>query len=184
MNSSFDNGKGSFYIAGRRTYFDVLVKPLMRPILEDASPFFKNSDYYFFDYNAGVNYRIGEKDHFSFSFFKGMDYYDFHRKEISLDNNLNWGNTVASFRWFHTFNESLSWSNYLSYTNYQFSLSGSQSLYSFEMNSLAKNVRYKSLLTRIKDDNKIFVGFVFTDFLWYEHTQLRHTAITTVVKFL
>lgn len=53
------------------SYFDVLIKPLMRPILEDASPFFKNSDYYFFDYNAGINYRIGEKIIFLYLFLEG-----------------------------------------------------------------------------------------------------------------
>lgn len=162
LNRSFDKGKGSFYLAGRRTYFDVLIKPLMKPILEDASPFFKNSDYYFYDYNAGINYRLGKKDHFSVSVFRGMDYYDFHRDEIALENNLNWGNSLGSFRWFHSFNEFLSWSNFLSYTNYQFNLRGSQSLYSFEMNSLAKNIRYKSLLTRVRNDKKIFLGFELT----------------------
>lgn len=162
LNRSFNNGNGSFFVAGRRTYFDVLIKPLMKPILENASPFFKNSDYYFYDYNAGINYRLGKKDHFSVSVFRGMDYYDFHRDEIDLENNLNWGNSVGSFRWFHSFNEFLSWSNFISFTNYQFNLRGSQSLYSFEMSSIAKNIRYKSLITRIWDDKKVFFGFELT----------------------
>ncbi|MCF8391251.1 MAG: TonB-dependent receptor plug domain-containing protein, partial [Bacteroidales bacterium] len=162
VNRSFNKGKGSFYVAGRRTYFDVLIKPLMKPILEDASPFFRNSDYYFYDYNAGVNYRIGTKDHLSLSFFRGMDYYNFHRDEISLENNLDWGNTVGSFRWFHSFNESLSWSNFISITHYQFGLMGSQSLYAFEMNSMAKNIRYKSMMTLVKENKKVFAGFEFT----------------------
>ncbi len=112
--------------------------------------------------NAGLNYRIGKKDHFSFSLFKGNDNYEFRREELLLKNYLNWGNTVASFRWFHSYNEKLTWSNSLSYTNYHFDLSGTQNLYSFEMNSLARNWRYKSLISRVKDSNKIFLGLELT----------------------
>ena len=49
----------SFIISARRTYVDVVIKPFANK----NSPL-KASDYYFYDLNAKVNYKISDKDRY------------------------------------------------------------------------------------------------------------------------
>ncbi|MDA0193712.1 MAG: TonB-dependent receptor [Bacteroidetes bacterium] len=88
----------SFIVSGRRTYIDKIVKPFL--------PIGNYSDYYFYDTNAKVNWKISSRDRIFLSFFKGRDdaKYD-ETKGISYD--VNFGNTTATLRWNHVFGQKL-----------------------------------------------------------------------------
>lgn len=78
------NGKGSFMIAGRRTYHDFWFRPLTN----------NDSRLYFYDVNAKANYRLNDRDRLFFSVYLGDDVF-----RIEDDFRIVWGNRTASLRW-------------------------------------------------------------------------------------
>ncbi|MDO4692446.1 MAG: TonB-dependent receptor [Porphyromonadaceae bacterium] len=118
----------SFNLAVRRTYLDLLVKPFIPT--EDF-----NGGYYFYDINAKLQHKLGERDRLYLSLYYGLDklYSDtndvynitdedgnFHSRDVNTNANLNWGNTLASLRWNHVFSSKLYSDMTLAYTKYHF----------------------------------------------------------------
>ncbi|MDN3670283.1 TonB-dependent receptor [Echinicola jeungdonensis] len=87
--------KGSFVVSGRRTYVDVFLKASSN---EDV----KNSILYFYDLNAKANYRLGENDRLFVSGYFGRD--NFGYSDVF---GFDWGNSTATARWNHLFNDRL-----------------------------------------------------------------------------
>ena len=88
--------KSSFIISARRSYIDLLLKPLTS----------KSTSYVFYDFNAKMNYELGKRDHVFFSFFKGNDNAHYTGSN-SLNYNTDFGNTTATLRWNHVFSKKL-----------------------------------------------------------------------------
>ncbi|RMG82874.1 MAG: TonB-dependent receptor, partial [Bacteroidetes bacterium] len=84
--------KGSFMIAGRRTYHDLWMRPLSGNDLR----------LYFYDLNLKTNYKINENNRLFFSVYLGDDVF-----RIEKDFRVVWGNKTATLRWNHLFNERL-----------------------------------------------------------------------------
>lgn len=106
--SPFLKEKGSFIIALRRSYIDILAKPFLNKDL-------KNSRFYFYDFTAKTNYKINEKNTIFLSGYFGRDIF-------GADFGFNWGNTTTSFRWNHVFNNKLFLNTTVFYSNYDYSL--------------------------------------------------------------
>ncbi len=100
--------KGSFIIAGRRSYIDVLAKPFLKGDL-------KNAKFYYYDFTAKANYRINEKNNVYLSGYFGRDVF-------GADFGFNWGNATTTFRWNHVFNNKLFLNTTVFYSNYDYSL--------------------------------------------------------------
>ena len=109
----FAEGKGSFIIAGRRSYIDVLAKPFLNKDLRD-------SKFYFYDLTGKVNYRLGEKDTFFASGYLGKDVFG------GGDFGFGWGNVTATGRWNHIFSNKLFMNLTAFYSNYDYSLGQNQ----------------------------------------------------------
>jgi len=117
--------KTSFVISGRRTYYDLLVKPFL--------PEGQNTGYYFGDLNAKVNHVFSRKDRLYASFYSGIDdfYFEetyndgFEENETAID--TRWGNRTAALRWNHLFNDKLFSNLTATYTRYIFETGFSQS---------------------------------------------------------
>ena len=109
----FAEGKGSFIIAGRRSYIDVLAKPFLNKDLRD-------SRFYFYDLTGKVNYRLGEKDTFFASGYLGKDVFG------GGDFGFGWGNVTATGRWNHIFSNKLFMNLTAFYSNYDYSLGQNQ----------------------------------------------------------
>ena len=109
--------KSSFIISGRRTYADVILKPLMS--LENSN---EDIGYYFYDLNAKLNYEISEKDKIYLSGYFGrdkfFDEYEYNHSETK--NKLYWENATATLRWNHLFSNKLFSNTSLIYSNYNF----------------------------------------------------------------
>lgn len=103
--------KMSFIIAGRRSYIDALVKPF----LKSSNPL-KNADFYFYDLTAKINYRINDKNTVFASGYLGRDV--FGASVFGFD----WGNTTATARWNHIFNQKLFMNATAFYSNYNYKL--------------------------------------------------------------
>ncbi len=87
--------KGSFIVSGRRTYFDLFLK-----LSNDEDV--RNTVLYFYDLNAKANYQLGKKDRVFVSGYFGRDKFGF-----GDDFGFDWGNTTATARWNHLFNDRL-----------------------------------------------------------------------------
>lgn len=109
----FAKGKGSFIVAGRRSYIDVLAKPFLNKDLRD-------SKFNFYDLTAKVNYRLGDKDTFFASGYLGKDVFG------GGDFGFGWGNTTATGRWNHIFSNKLFMNLTGFYSNYDYSLGQNQ----------------------------------------------------------
>ena len=94
--------KLSFLVSGRRTYVDVLLLPFSG----EGSALNGNS-YYFYDLNAKLQWKIGEKDRLFFSGYYGEDIFNFRSSTGALRIDIPWGNAIASLRWNHQFDSRL-----------------------------------------------------------------------------
>lgn len=121
--------KASFMISGRRSYID-----LFFPLFKDL----KGTVVYFYDLNAKINYKIGEKDRLFLSGYFGDDVFNF-------DNNFkaHWGNGTGSLRWNHIFNSKLFLNTTAVYSKYSYSLGVPQGFQAFKWESAIQNINAK-----------------------------------------
>ncbi|QJW92014.1 TonB-dependent receptor [Spirosoma taeanense] len=101
-------GKGSFIIAGRRSYADILAQPFLNDDL-------RGSKFYFYDLTAKANYHVNDKNTVFLSGYFGRDVF-------GADFGFNWGNGTASARWNHVFSDRLFLNTTAYYSNYDYSL--------------------------------------------------------------
>ncbi|GAB4026313.1 TonB-dependent receptor [Spirosoma koreense] len=101
-------GKGSFIVAGRRSYADILAQPFLNSDLKGAK-------FYFYDLTAKGNYRINDRNIVFLSGYLGRDVF-------GSDFGFNWGNTTLSARWNHVFSDRLFLNTTAYYSNYDYSL--------------------------------------------------------------
>lgn len=102
--------KGSFMVAGRRSYMDLFLK-----LSPDSN--INNNTLYFYDLNAKVNYQIGEKDRLFLSAYSGNDVFGFQDQF-----RMSWGNQSATLRWNHLFSDKL-FSNFTAvYSDYRYQI--------------------------------------------------------------
>lgn len=132
---------GSFYIGGRRTYFD-LVKNFIPENPENPIP-----DYGFWDINAKITQDFGPNDKVSIAGFFSRDNLKFTNPGIIF--NLNLGNTTGSLKWVHLFGDNLFSTFILSTSEYNNGFS-------------ANNSGYEALT-----DNAIIDNSVKFDLEWY-----------------
>ncbi|MEO1381607.1 MAG: TonB-dependent receptor [Bacteroidota bacterium] len=103
--------KASFMVSGRRTYADVFLN-----FLNDTA--LSSSTLYFYDLNAKVNYKLGEKDQLFVSGYLGRDVLSF------ADNfGIDWGNQTATVRWNHLLNDKLFLNSTFIYSDYDYRIS-------------------------------------------------------------
>ncbi len=119
--------KTSFIISGRRTYYDVLIRPFLPEGLVTG--------YYFGDFNLKLNHIISRNDRLYLSFYGGQDKFylrenDAFNDGFGVDNSyeyrteqdLKWGNRTGSLRWNHLFNDKMFGNLTATYTRYRFSI--------------------------------------------------------------
>lgn len=97
-------GKSSFLVSARRTYIDLLIAPIIAAANQGST-----GGYYFYDYNAKLNYDFGEKNRLYLSGYFGKDKFYFKEKyeDNTFSGSLGWGNATATARWNHLFNSKL-----------------------------------------------------------------------------
>lgn len=113
--------KSSFIVSARRTYIDLLTKPF---ISKDSD--FYGSGYYFYDLNTKVNYKFSGKDRIYLSGYFGRDVFGFNNSQRGFKANIPWGNSTATLRWNHVFNQKLFANTTLVYNDYNFSFGAEQ----------------------------------------------------------
>lgn len=161
--------KSSFIVSGRRTY----IGDLAQPFLNGSD--FKGSNYYFYDLNAKVNYRISQKDRIYFSTYFGRDVFKFSQVKRDLRFNLPYGNATATARWNHLFSDKLFFNLSAIYNDYQFQFDGGQDQFEFNLFSGVKDWSLKADFEYFYNNNHtIKFGVNFTN-----HELTPNTASAT-----
>jgi len=122
-------GKSSFIVSARRTYIDILTRPIIKAQTDGDAVF----GYYFYDLNTKLNYTFSERDRIYLSVYTGDDK-AYARDKYEYDNGiggtvenrdefgLKWGNITAALRWNHVYNPKLFSNVTLTHSRYRFSV--------------------------------------------------------------
>jgi hypothetical protein len=154
--------RGTFVLGARRTYLELFVEPLIRKIVKSKSFLQNKSRYNFYDFNAGASLKISNLDNLTFSGYFGRDNFTLGRTGIDQQNSLKWGNSLASLNWDHKINGNGEWNTNISWTRYNFELSGSQSSYFFGLYSSIEDYTVKSNVLFKQNEKQISTGFELT----------------------
>ena len=142
LEGPIQKDKTSFILSGRRTYVDLLAKPVLA-IRNKQNPGDKiYAGYYFYDLTAKINHRFSAKDRIYLSAYMGDDNfyvdteydksyftdpdYPFPYSMSKSKANLKWGNITSSFRWNHVFTNKLFGNTMLTYSRYRFNVGNKQ----------------------------------------------------------
>lgn len=104
----------TFMVSGRRTYFDLL----LNLATQGQSPL----NYYFYDVNAKINYKISENDRIYASGYFGSDVVAPQNQQATggVGFGIDWGNATGNLRWMHIVSPSLFTNFSAIYTDYRF----------------------------------------------------------------
>lgn len=114
--------KSSFMITARRSYIDLLFRPISKAIADNAV-----TGYYFYDINAKWNFKFSDKSRLYLSFYGGKDYGFVENDEknnietkIKTKQEIKWGNTTGAIRWMKILGSKISINNTLYYTKFKY----------------------------------------------------------------
>lgn len=115
----------SFIVSARRTYIDILARPLIKASFR-ANGSEGVTGYYFYDMNAKVNHKFSEKDRLYLSFYSGRDQFylnleenfdeDIYKQEVGF----GWGNLTGALRYNRVWGKKLFSNTTLTYSQYNF----------------------------------------------------------------
>jgi hypothetical protein len=158
VNGPIVKNKISFYVAGRRSYLDEVLKPIIRPFIKGGSSFYNYSNYYFYDMNIKFLYRINNKSRLSLTYYNGNDYYSLNQYGLNYENQMNWGNTVLTSTFNRIINENSYIESTLSYTNYKFNLLAEQYNINIGFVSIVEDITFKLKVNKIKQNRRVIFG--------------------------
>lgn len=138
--------KGSWMVAGRRSYADLFLRTGLVPDLEDAT-------LYFYDFNVKTNYALSSRDHLYLSGYFGRD-----RFEYPDFFGTRWGNATATLRWNHLFNNKLFANTIATFSNYDYLLTNYASANAFDWKSNIINWSAKTDFSYFINNNTLNFG--------------------------
>ena len=122
--------KASFMVSARRTYLDILLRPIIAAATSNDPSVSTNPAYYFYDLNAKLNWRVGPRDRVYFSAFSGKDdfgvesteTYDFDgvTERSTIDLGLDWRNQIQALRWNREIGPRMFWNATATHSVYNF----------------------------------------------------------------
>lgn len=139
--------KGSFMVAGRRTYADVFLAFAPDEAIRDNIA-------YFYDLNAKANYELGESDRLFLSGYFGRD-----RFEVASTIGNIYGNTTLNLRWNHIYNTDLFSNISMIYNNYdyEFQILAPGTSFAIQSNIISYNAK-ADFFYRASEDHKLEFG--------------------------
>lgn len=165
VEGPINKGKGSFIVAGRRSYIDILARPFV-DILSDGGAL------NFYDITLKGNYNLNAKNRLYVSGYAGRDNFKFDK-----DQGFNWGNKTATVRLNHLFNDRLFANITGVYSSYDYALAfGDTDRDKFKWNSKISNFMFKPDFTYfITSDNELNFGL---EAIYYTFTPAKATGVS------
>lgn len=128
LEGPIQKDKSSFIISGRRTYIDLLIKPLIKNSTKESGEDIAIA-LYFYDLNAKLNYKINNKHRLYLSAYTGSDVFGFDvQKKFDLtsfsrfNSQIDWGNITTAFRWNYMINNKLFANTTVTHSRFRFNL--------------------------------------------------------------
>lgn len=163
IETPFHKKRGSFMIAGRRTYIDVLTKPFIPKTSE-----FYGSSYFFYDFNIKTNYKLTDKQNLQFVLYNGIDRFQYVNKTDEFNVQIPWGNFLTALKWNYKIKEKLQLNTTTYYTRYNFSFGSEQTDFSIKLSSGIFDYGQKaSLIWRPNDKHTMRTGI---DYIFHKFT--------------
>jgi hypothetical protein len=144
----------SFIFSARRTYIDILARPLILAQTDGLT-----AGYYFYDLNGKLNWKLSSRDRLYLSGYMGYD--EFYANDESPNDDggyfkqksaLGWGNRIGALRWNHVVNDRLFMNTTLTYTRYQFDVGSTQENRYKDNNGQQRDEKYSlNYLSNIQD---------------------------------
>lgn len=149
--------KLSLVVAARRTY----VFDLAQPFIKNTK--FAGTNYYFYDLNAKLAWRVSPKDKITLSTYWGRDVMKMGQSDRNMKMDMPWGNLTTTARWIHSFTDKHIMNLTAVYNQYDFSIMGNAIEYSFAMESAIRDWNLKWDFTyNINSKNLIKYGLDYT----------------------
>jgi len=138
-------GDGSFIVAGRRSYADVLARPFV-DVLQDGGAL------NFYDLTGKANYNINKRNRIFVSGYTGRDKFFFDKNQ-----GFSWGNNTGTIRWNKIFNDRL-FANFSGiFSRYDYSLQfGENDRDNFQWKSSIRNYTFKPAFSYFANANNEF----------------------------
>jgi hypothetical protein len=133
--------KFSFIFSARRSYIDVLAKPIVDELDEETK-------FYFYDLTLNSRYDFNENNKIYLSAYLGRDVF-----KVNAVQGFDWGSKLASLRWNHLFNKKFFANFNFIYSEYQYGLAF-----------------FDDLIDRLEWDSKIRVGSFKPQFTYFLNT--------------
>lgn len=125
--------KTTFNLSYRRTYGDLIIKPVLWYMSKKEGLGNKfSAGYYFYDLNGKISHTISDRDKLYLSLYSGDDNinvdindtytYDGERSFNKSGTGMRWGNFISAFRWNHVLNSKLFMNTTASFTRYRFDM--------------------------------------------------------------
>jgi hypothetical protein len=157
LEGPIEKDKSSFLVSGRRTYFDIFTKAI-----NNASENSNIPNYFFYDFNSKVNFKLGENDRLFFSGYLGKD--DFAFSSDFFNFNFFWGNQTATARWNHVFGPKLFSNTTFTYSDYQYNISNQLTGFKFGLGSGIRDFNFKSdFFYNLRNNHQLKFGGGITD---------------------
>ncbi len=137
--------RGSFIVAGRRTYVDMLLKLTNDPNLS-------NNTLNFYDLNAKMNFKINPKNQVFIAAYSGRDAF-----AVPGRFGLAWGNRTASFRWNHIWQDKLFSNTSIIYSDFDYEVDLAFEPSAFSVLSGIKNVNFRHEFNYFISENSRFM---------------------------
>jgi hypothetical protein len=148
LESPIVKERSSIMVAARRSYADLF-------LAFSNDPAINSNTAYFYDFNAKVNYRVGDNDRLFLSGYWGRDVFRFG--ELF---GFDWGNKNVSLRWNHLFSEKI-FSNFtFLVSDYDYALGIPEGENAFEWRSRIMNMDAKADFSwYVNGSNTLSFGF-------------------------
>lgn len=137
--------KTSFLLSARRTYADLIFKPIIKAAAASSGEDL-GIDLYFYDINAKVQHKFNNKHRLFASFYRGSDvFFNTYKYDNNVsEGGIKWGNSIAALRWNYQINNKLFANTTLTYSKYKINFIVGSSFTDSDGTKDAFSAKYKS----------------------------------------
>ncbi len=116
--------KTSFIVSGRRTYADVIAKPIIKSQNVAGEGASIDPTLYFYDLNAKINHKFNDNHRLYLSAYSGADVFQnvYTEQDFKASGGIDWGNLISALRWNYKITNKLFANTTLTYSKYDINI--------------------------------------------------------------